>query len=72
MCIRDRLKDDETYLNFFESLKSDEPETLVNKVLANSSLWDQDLTAVDGLSDLLTTHFKAIASEQMKEVLLNM
>lgn len=68
----DRLKDDETYLNFFESLKSDEPETLVNKVLANSSLWDQDLTAVDGLSDLLTTHFKAIASEQMKEVLLNM
>lgn len=37
--------------------------TLVERILANHSLWDQDLTHVDGLVDLITTYLAKIDTD---------
>ena len=59
------LNDDPTIIAWFdEQWKSaKEIRTLVENVLANESLWQQNLTQLEGLADLLTTYLTAIDTE---------
>ena len=66
------LKDSENNLSFFSSIKTEDPESIVSKVLANQAMWDQDLTAVPGLKDQLIMHLQSISSRQIKEAIQNL
>jgi tagaturonate reductase len=65
------LKDDQYNLDFFKSIKNEEADALIKSVLSNTTFWDQDLTQIEGMTAIVTSHFKSIASEQMKNVLQN-
>lgn len=65
------LKDDQSNLDFFNSIKVLPTNDLVTKALSNSELWDEDLTQIDGLADLIVEHFEHITSSSMKEAIHN-
>jgi len=44
-----RIQDDAWVLDFYWEHKDASPESLVHDVLANTKMWDQDLTLVEGL-----------------------
>ena len=53
------LKDSPDILNFFkETWEANQPEVVVQKVLANSSFWGCDLNQIKGLSELVTRQVK--------------
>lgn len=66
-----KMKDDKAYLEFFESIRNEDSSVLIEKVLANTGMWDQDLSSIEGMTELVLVHFNAITSEQMKEVILH-
>lgn len=63
------IKDNQEYLDFFKFIKSDSPESIVAKTLANAELWGQDLTEVSGLQAAVTAHYEAIESTTMNDVI---
>ena len=66
-----KIQDDVPVLEFFEKIWKDYAEdqdakALVTKVLANTSLWGQDLTAQEGLTDVVTAHLENILKNGAK------
>ncbi|MEO9476612.1 MAG: tagaturonate reductase [Cyclobacteriaceae bacterium] len=66
------IKDNQEYLDFFKSIKSDSAENIVSKTLANTELWGQDLTKVSGLQAAVQTHYQSIESKKMNDVILSL
>lgn len=66
------LKDNEEYLAFFEAIKHDSADQIVEKTLSNTAFWDQDLNKVPGLKSRLILHYEALASEQMADTILSL
>ncbi|MEQ8238980.1 MAG: tagaturonate reductase [Cyclobacteriaceae bacterium] len=65
-----QLKDDESVLSFFVKLKSStDADFIVNATLSNVDFWGQDLSKVSGMSDLVTTYFKAISASSVSATL---
>ena len=57
------IKDDLQNISFFKKIwKENKIEKVVEKTLANSILWDQNLAEIDPLKDVLNQALKAIAS----------
>lgn len=50
-------------LEFYEAHKADSEEALVHAVLTDTRMWDQDLTAVEGLEEAVTAGLKKIRTE---------
>ncbi|WP_421876750.1 tagaturonate reductase [Marinoscillum sp.] len=65
------LKDDQNILNFFDTIKVLNTDTLVQKALSNSELWGEDLTSIEGLTEQVIEHFESISSSAMKEAIYN-
>lgn len=57
------LKDDQANLDFFQGIKNLDDTEIVQKTLSNTQFWNQDLTEIKGLSDLVTDHLKSITSK---------
>ncbi|MEQ8472823.1 MAG: tagaturonate reductase [Marinoscillum sp.] len=65
------LKDDAANLEFFDTHKTLSAGQLVEKALSNTAFWDQDLTEIKGLTNLVSEHYESITSDEMKEVIYN-
>ncbi|HWA34278.1 MAG TPA: tagaturonate reductase, partial [Cyclobacteriaceae bacterium] len=64
------LNDAPEILEFFkEAWKNLPVEKIASKVLANTMLWDEDLTRIAGLDETITHHLVAIESKGMGAVL---
>lgn len=57
------VSDDRWVLEFYEAHKEDGEEALVHAVLANTQMWDQDLTSIEGLEAAVTKDLKMIRTE---------
>ena len=57
------ISDDRWVLEFYEAHKADSEEALVHAVLTDTRMWDQDLTAVEGLEEAVTAGLKKIRTE---------
>ncbi len=60
------VSDDRWVLEFYHAHKEDREEALVRAVLSNTQMWDQDLTAIDGLETAVTKGVKKIRTEGAK------
>ncbi len=60
------VSDDRWVLEFYHAHKEDREEALVRVVLSNTQMWDQDLTAIDGLETAVTKGVKKIRTEGAK------
>lgn len=60
------VSDDRWALEFYYDHKDDDAETLVQAVLSNTKMWDQDLTAIDGLKDAVVNDLNKIRTEGAK------
>lgn len=57
------LQDDFAYLSFFKEVwKNNSIESIVEKTLSNSSLWDRDLTKIKPIKDQVLQALKAIST----------
>lgn len=65
----DELNDDASFLEFFNSRKSASSEELVDDVLRNSEMWDQDLTKVEGMKELVLNYFENIQKHGMPKAI---
>ncbi len=64
------LNDGQEILEFFrEAWKNLPVEKIASKVLANTGLWDEDLTRITGIEDVVTRHLLAIESKGIKVAL---
>lgn len=54
------VSDDAWVLDFYFDHKDDSPEALVKAVLSNMEMWDEDLTKIDGLYELIVSNLKMI------------
>lgn len=65
------LKDDPAVIQWFSEqwVSFGNTHTLVENVLANTSLWEQDLTQIDGLVDLVSGYLTVIDGEGIQAVL---
>jgi len=61
----DELRDDAENLQFFSERQDLADEELVDQVLNNKSMWEQDLTKVDGMRDLVLRFYRSISSTEM-------
>lgn len=57
------VSDDGWVLKFYEAHKGDSEEELVHAVLTNTRMWDQDLTAIEGLEAAVAVNLKKIRTE---------
>ena len=57
------VSDDRWVLEFYEAHKADTEEELVHAVLTNEKMWDQDLTNIAGLEQLVVDDLKIIHRE---------
>ena len=57
------VSDDGWVLKFYEAHKGDSEEELVHAVLTNTRMWDQDLTAIEGLEAAVAANLKKIRTE---------
>lgn len=57
------VSDDRWVLEFYEAHKADTEEELVHAVLTNEKMWDQDLTKIAGLEQLVVDDLKKIHKE---------
>ena len=57
------VSDDRWVLEFYEAHKADTEEELVHAVLTNEKMWDQDLTNIAGLEQLVVDDLKKIHME---------
>ena len=53
-------KDDAWALDFYYTHKDDSAEELVKAVLSNKDMWNQDLTEIKGLEELIVADLKKI------------
>lgn len=60
------VNDDRWALEFYYAHKDDREEDLVHAVLSNTQMWDQDLTAVEGLEAAVIAGLKKIRTEGAK------
>ena len=58
-----KVQDDAWALDFYYAHKDDSAEELVKAVLSNKDMWDQDLTEVKGLEELIVADLKKIREE---------
>ncbi len=66
------LKDDETVLDFFQKQwKNNSYETVVSATLSNTSFWEVDLTAYNGVVEFVQQNVKDIITLGMKKTLEN-
>lgn len=65
------LKDEPANLEFFAGLCDKNAAEKVQLTLANEAFWEQDLTQINGLTQLVTEHLTAITSQKMETVLQN-
>ncbi len=64
------LNDAPEVLEFFrEAWKNLPVEKIASKVLANTSLWDEDLTRIDGLEEAVARHLVALESQGIRVAL---
>ncbi len=63
------LKDDQSNLDFFDSIRLLDSSSLVHKALSNTALWGEDLTRIEGVSDQVIRHFESITSSAMTEAI---
>lgn len=61
----EELRDDAENLQFFKERKDLSAEELVVDVLSNTSMWEQDLTQIDGMRDMVLKFYKSIISNEM-------
>ena len=55
------LNDSPDVVSFFkDTWQNNTPEDVVQKVLSNNSFWDQDLTKIKGLQDLVIGHVRKL------------
>lgn len=65
-----QIKDDEENLVFFNEVwKNNSTEELVLAVLKNESLWDSDLSTVEGLKEALSGYLDSMEQKPMQEVI---
>ena len=57
------VSDDRWVLEFYEAHKADTEEELVHAVLTNEKMWDQDMTKIAGLEQLVVDDLKKIHRE---------
>ncbi|HBX64825.1 MAG: altronate oxidoreductase [Balneola sp.] len=67
----DQLRDDAEFLQFFSERQDLSEEELVEEVLSKESMWDQDLTEVDGMRDLVLKYYTSINSTEMLKAIQN-
>ncbi|MEX0845434.1 MAG: tagaturonate reductase [Balneolaceae bacterium] len=67
----DELKDDAENIEFFKERKNVPAKDLVNDVLTNTSMWDQDLSKVDGMSELVLKYYNSISENKMTKAIQN-
>lgn len=60
------VSDDRWVLEFYEAHKDDSEEDLVHAVLSNTQMWDQDLTAIDGVEAAVISGLKEIRTKGAK------
>lgn len=60
------VSDDRWVLEFYEAHKADSEEALVHAVLSDTRMWDQDLTAVEGLEAAVAADLKEIRTKGAK------
>lgn len=53
-----KVQDDAWALDFYYAHKDDSAEELVKAVLSNKDMWDQDLTEIKGLEELIVADLK--------------
>lgn len=61
-----RIQDSLTVLNFFKSIWSaspSDPLVITNAVLANTALWNEDLSAIPGLVEAVAKHLSTLLSD---------
>lgn len=57
------VKDDRPVLEFFASLRGQDPGTMVRRVLQNTSFWGQDLTGIEGFETAVLAGFSRILKD---------
>ncbi len=60
------IQDDAWALDFYAAHKDDTPAALVRAVLSNTQMWDEDLTAIDGLEAAVLADVQMILAEGAK------
>ena len=55
-----KVQDDAWVLDFYYAHKDDSIEDLVHAVLSNTDMWDQDLSQIEGLEEIIINHVKEI------------
>ena len=67
------IRDDAPVLQFFDAHRGDAPAELVRAAAARADFWGQDLTALPGFAEAVTTYLSAIrekgAAEAMADIL---
>jgi tagaturonate reductase len=59
------LNDNPEILDFFEKAwQQEDPEAVVSSVLSNSDLWGRDLSKIDGLSEMVSSHVEELQLEE--------
>jgi len=69
LCGKFELKDNAEYLKFFDQLKTEPLESIVNQVLGNMDFWGQDLNKIEGLKGQVVSHIEAIRNKTMTEAI---
>ena len=64
-----RIMDDMPVLEFFRDHCEQEPESFVKAFLGREDFFGQDLNAVEGLREAVTTYLKDIRTNGMREAL---
>lgn len=55
-----KVQDDAWVLDFYYEHRNDSAEELVHAVLTNTDMWDQDLSQIQGLEEIIVSELKAI------------
>lgn len=65
-----KVQDDAWALDFYYAHKDDSAEELVKAVLSNKDMWDQDLTEIKGLEELIVADLKKTVKKVQKQLTL--
>ena len=63
------IMDDAAVLEFFAANSSKEPAEFVHAVLSNTDFWGQDLSALSGVEDAITSYLTDIRSIGMRKTM---
>lgn len=58
-----KVQDDAWVLDFYSAHRADTPEDLVHAVLANETMWGEDLTRTAGLEEAVVRDLKCIRTD---------